>query len=112
MAVYLTGTLLSFALFPFFPSLPPRTLADPAVVVTRLRRWKLWLVDAATIHRAAFPSAHVSSASAAWGLFAVLPRLRRFAVGDAGLRLQRAPSRQFMEAVIMPRTWRRGSASA
>jgi membrane-associated phospholipid phosphatase len=81
MAVYLTGTLLSFALFPFFPSLPPRTLADPAVVVTRLRRWKLWLVDAATIHRAAFPSAHVSSASAAWGLFAVLPRQRRFAGG-------------------------------
>jgi hypothetical protein len=75
--IRLTGTLLSYALFPFFPSLPPRTLADPAVVVTWLRRWNLWLLDAATI-----PSAHVSpDFSAAWGLFAVLPRQRRFAGG-------------------------------
>jgi membrane-associated phospholipid phosphatase len=87
MVVYLTGTLLAYALFPFFPSLPPRKLpppmqVDPAVVVTLFRRWNLWLLDAATIHSAVFPSAHVSSAfSAAWGLFAVLPRQRGFAWG-------------------------------
>jgi membrane-associated phospholipid phosphatase len=82
MAVYLTGTLLSYALFPFFPSLPPRMLEEPVVVVTWFRPWNLWLLDAATIHSAVFPSAHVSSAfSAAWGLFAVLPKQRRFAWG-------------------------------
>jgi membrane-associated phospholipid phosphatase len=87
MVVYLTGTLLAYALFPFFPSLPPRMLPPPmqvdtAVVVTLFRRWNLWVLDAATIHSAVFPSAHVSSAfSAAWGLFAVMPRRRGFAWG-------------------------------
>ena len=72
--VYLSGTLLSYALFPFFPSVPPRTLADPVVIITWFRRANLWLLNSATIHSAVFPSAHVSSAfSAAWGLFAVLP---------------------------------------
>jgi hypothetical protein len=92
MVVYLTGTLLAYALFPFFPSLPPLMHFDPAVVVTLFRRWNLWLLDAATIHSAVFPSAHMSSAfSAAWGLFAVLPRRRRFCVGDAVLRVERVP---------------------
>jgi hypothetical protein len=82
MVVYLTGTLLAYALFPFFPTLPPRTLADAPVAVTLVRRWNLWLLDSATIHAAVFPSAHVSSAfSAAWGLFVVLPKRRGFAWG-------------------------------
>ncbi len=74
MVVYLSGTLLSYALFPFFPSVPPRTLADPVVIITWFRHANLWLLNSATIHSSVFPSAHVSSAfSAAWGLFAVLP---------------------------------------
>lgn len=82
MVVYLTGTLLAYALFPFFPTLPPRTLADPPVAITLVRSWNLWLLDAATIHSAVFPSAHVSSAfAAAWGLFVVLPKRPAFAWG-------------------------------
>ncbi|MGD1070889.1 MAG: phosphatase PAP2 family protein [Bryobacteraceae bacterium] len=82
MVVYLAGTLLSYALFPFFPSLPPRSLMHPAVVVTWFRRCNLWLLDSATIHSAVFPSAHVSSVfSAAWGLFAVLPTRPAFGWG-------------------------------
>jgi membrane-associated phospholipid phosphatase len=83
MVVYLTGTLLAYSLLPFFPTLPPRILMDAAVPDTLFRRWNLWLLNSATIHAAVFPSAHVSSAfSAAWGLFAVMPRqLRGFAWG-------------------------------
>jgi len=82
MVVYLTGTLLAYGLFPFFPTMPPRMLADPAVAVTWLRGWNLWLLDSATIHSSVFPSAHVSSAfSAAWGLFVTLPKRREFAWG-------------------------------
>jgi membrane-associated phospholipid phosphatase len=82
MIVYLTGTLLAYSLFPFFPTLPPRMLEDPPVAATWLRHWNLWLLDSATIHSSVFPSAHVSSAfSAAWGLFVALPKRREFAWG-------------------------------
>jgi membrane-associated phospholipid phosphatase len=82
MVVYLAGTLLAYALFPYFPSLPPRSLVDPVLVVTWFRRVNLWVLDSATIHSAVFPSAHVSSAfSAAWGFFEVLPKRRAFGWG-------------------------------
>jgi membrane-associated phospholipid phosphatase len=82
MVVYLTGTLLAYGLFPFFPTVPPRMLADPSVAVTGLRGWNLWLLNSATIHSSVFPSAHVSSAfSAAWGLFVALPKRREFGWG-------------------------------
>jgi membrane-associated phospholipid phosphatase len=82
MVVYLTGTLLVYALFPFFPSVPPRILVHPAVAGNWFRTVNLWLLDSATIHSAVFPSAHVSSAfSAAWGLFAALPGQRVFGWG-------------------------------
>lgn len=78
--VYLTGTLLAYALFPYFPSQPPRYVfpdMEPPTIVTWLRTVNLWLLQGATIHSGVFPSAHVSSAfSAAWGLFLVFPRNR------------------------------------
>jgi len=74
---YLAGTLGAYALFPYFPSEPPRTAfpgADLPNVVTVLRRFNLWIVGGYGIHSSVFPSAHVSSAlSAAWGLLATLP---------------------------------------
>jgi membrane-associated phospholipid phosphatase len=80
--VYLFGTLLSYALFPYFPSDPPRVVfdgSDMPHVVTALRRLNLWIVGGYGIHSSVFPSAHVSSAfSAAWGLLAYLPKRRRF----------------------------------
>jgi membrane-associated phospholipid phosphatase len=77
---YLTGTLGAYALFPYFPSEPPRRVfpgADLPNIVTFLRSFNLWIVENLGIHSSVFPSAHVSSAlSAAWGLLAAIPRRR------------------------------------
>jgi len=80
--VYLTGTLAAYALFPYFPSDPPRTLfagSDLPGVLTAIRRFNLWIVNGYGIHSSVFPSAHVSSAfSAAWALLRLLPERRAF----------------------------------
>jgi len=85
LLIYLAGTLLSYALFPFFPSDPPRVMfggADAPNIVTALRRLNLWLVNDYGIHSSVFPSAHVSSAfSAAWALLLVLPERKRIGIG-------------------------------
>jgi membrane-associated phospholipid phosphatase len=77
---YLAGTLGAYALFPYFPSEPPRTTfagQDLPHIVTFLRRFNLWIVGHYGIHSSVFPSAHVSSAwSAAWGLLETLPEKR------------------------------------
>jgi membrane-associated phospholipid phosphatase len=79
------GTLLSYALFPYFPSDPPRTVfagSDLPIVMTVLRRFNLWIVGGYGIHSSVFPSAHVSSAfSGAWALLLFLPERRRFGWG-------------------------------
>ena len=77
---YLAGTLGAYALFPYFPSEPPRTAfaaADLPNIVTVMRRVNLWIVGGYGIHSSVFPSAHVSSAfSAAWGLMVTLRERR------------------------------------
>jgi len=79
---YLLGTLGAYALFPYFPSRPPRLvypLLDPPTVTTWVRNLNLFILQHATIHVAVFPSAHVSSAfSAAWSMFILLPRRKMF----------------------------------
>jgi membrane-associated phospholipid phosphatase len=74
---YLAGTLGAYALFPYFPSEPPRTVfagADVPHIETIIRRLNLFLVGGYGIHSSVFPSAHVSSAfSAAWGLCSTIP---------------------------------------
>ncbi|HUA82460.1 MAG TPA: phosphatase PAP2 family protein [Bryobacteraceae bacterium] len=74
---YLAGTLSVYALFPYFPSEPPRTAfagMDMPHVMTVVRRLNLWLLGGYGIHASVFPSAHVSSAfSAAWALLATIP---------------------------------------
>lgn len=82
---YLAGTLLAYALFPYFPSDPPRTAflgMDLPNIVTPLRRLNLAIVGGYGIHSSVFPSAHVSSAfSAGWGLLIFLPEHRATAWG-------------------------------
>jgi len=77
LLIYLTGTLTSYALFPYFPSQPPRILfpgLDDPTVTTWVRHLNLFVLTKATIHVGVFPSAHVSSAfSAAWAIFLLLP---------------------------------------
>jgi len=83
--LYLLGTLLSYALFPYFPSDPPRVAfggSDMPNVSSVLREVNLRLVGGYGIHSSVFPSAHVSSAfSAAWALLAYLPERRRIGWG-------------------------------
>ena len=82
LLMYLAGTLLAYAVFPYFPSDPPRTLfgdSDMPNIETPLRQFNLWIVGGYGIHSSVFPSAHVSSAfSAAWGLLWLLPDKKRF----------------------------------
>jgi membrane-associated phospholipid phosphatase len=77
---YLVGTLGAYALFPYFPSEPPRTAfpgADMPRVTTAIREFNLFIVGGYGILSSVFPSAHVSSAlSAAWGLLAAIPQRR------------------------------------
>jgi len=79
-AIYLTGTLTAYALFPYFPSLPPRLafpLVAPPTITTWVRTFNLWILRGATIHSGVFPSAHVSSAfSSAWAFYLIFSRRR------------------------------------
>jgi membrane-associated phospholipid phosphatase len=83
--LYLLGTLLAYALFPYFPSDPPRVAfggSDMPNITTALREMNLWLVGNFGIHSSVFPNAHVSSAfSAAWALFAFLPERKLYGWG-------------------------------
>ena len=77
LLLYLLGTLLSYGLFPYFLSEPPRSAfasSDLPNVITPLRAVNLWMLGGYGIHSSVFPSAHVSSAfSAAWALLLFLP---------------------------------------
>jgi membrane-associated phospholipid phosphatase len=83
--LYLLGTLLAYALFPYFPSDPPRVAfgrTDFPNFASAIRRLNLWLLGDYGIHSSVFPSAHVSSAfSATWALFGFLPERRRIGWG-------------------------------
>jgi membrane-associated phospholipid phosphatase len=83
--VYLAGTLGAYALFPYFPSQPPRFVfpgMDAPRIDTWVRHLNLFLLSRATIHVGVFPSAHVSSAfSAAWAMFLLKPKRKAFGWG-------------------------------
>lgn len=85
LVTYLAGTLLAYALFPYFPSDPPRSVfvgMDMPRIMTPLRRLNLAIVGGYGIHSSVFPSAHVSSAfSAAWGLVVFFREKRRVGWG-------------------------------
>jgi membrane-associated phospholipid phosphatase len=79
--IFLLGTLGAYALFPYFPTEPPRyAFADisPPTVITPLRTLNLWLLNNTTIHCGVFPSAHVSAAfSAAFAMLLLMPKGQR-----------------------------------
>ena len=76
--IYLIGTLLSYAMFPFFPSEPPRTVfpdADMPQIDTVFRQFNWWLLKDGGIHTSVFPSAHVSASfSVVFGAFLIMKR--------------------------------------
>ncbi len=84
VSAYALSGLLCYAMFPFFPSDPPRTLfaSDLPNVTTPLRHLNLLLVNGAGIHSSVFPSAHVSTGfAAAWALTHLLPERPWFGRG-------------------------------
>lgn len=65
LSTFLPSIFLSYALFPFFPSEPPRTVfpdQDLPTVLTIFREFNLGLVGNYGIHLSVFPSAHCSGA--------------------------------------------------
>ncbi len=79
LVTYLLGALLSYSLFPYFPSEPPRAVfpGEDAALDNVFRRFNWWLLGGHGIHTSVFPSAHVSSAfAAAFGLLRVMPERR------------------------------------
>jgi len=80
--VFFTGTLLAYALLPFFPSTSPR-FVDPAgwqPPMNVMRHFNIWVLDHADIQSSVFPSGHVAAAfSATFGLFTALPGRKRIA---------------------------------
>jgi membrane-associated phospholipid phosphatase len=80
LLVYVLGTLLSYALIPFFPSQPPRViypLVAAPHIPDSIRVVNFLVLSGAGIHAGVFPSAHVSSTfAAAWGMFRCLPEHR------------------------------------
>jgi membrane-associated phospholipid phosphatase len=75
---FLLGILLSYSLFPYFPSEPPRTVfpnEDYPTIQTVFRRFNWFLLGGYGIHTSVFPSAHVSGAfAAAFGIRLALPK--------------------------------------
>jgi membrane-associated phospholipid phosphatase len=78
---FLLGTLLAYALLPYFPSDPPRFVfpgQDLPSIGTAPRRLNLWLLDRYDIRTSVFPSGHVAAAfSAAFGMLLAFPEKKR-----------------------------------
>ena len=77
LAIYVASAVLAYALYPFFPSEPPRTvfpgdLSGPYETMFKQFNW--WLLGGAGIHTSVFPSGHVSSAfGVGFGLLLAAP---------------------------------------
>jgi membrane-associated phospholipid phosphatase len=85
LLVFVTGVLLCYFQFPFWPSEPPRVVffgQDFPAYDTIFRRFNWWMLGAYGIHTSVFPSAHVGGAfAAAFGIWRAMPErrwLRRF----------------------------------
>jgi membrane-associated phospholipid phosphatase len=78
--VLLFATLTTYALYPYFPSEPPRSVfpGDLLPLDNILRRFNLSIVGGYGIHASVFPSGHVAAAfGASFGLRMYLPEARR-----------------------------------
>ena len=77
---FLLGAFMSYSLFPYFPSEPPRTIFPLDNVPgfnTIFRQFNFDMLSGYGIHTSVFPSAHVSAEfGAAIGLWSALPNRR------------------------------------
>ena len=91
LACYAASAVAAYALYPYFPSEPPRTafpgeLAGSYDGLFRSINWSI--LDAGGIHTSVFPSGHAASAfGGAFGLLLALPERRRYGIAMAVLAL-------------------------
>lgn len=80
LALYAGSAVAAYALFPYFPSEPPRAVFPGELFPsydTVFRKLNWWILGGAGIHTSVFPSGHVSSAfGCAFGLLLALPERR------------------------------------
>ena len=76
-AFYVGSGVAAYALFPYFPSEPPRTVFAGELISnydTVFRKINWWILGGAGIHTSVFPSGHVSTAfGCAFGLMYAMP---------------------------------------
>jgi membrane-associated phospholipid phosphatase len=66
-ATVLMATLFCYAVYPFFPLMPPRVLFHDVPgphIEPLLRRWNFWLLDRYSVQACIFPSGHVAAVTA------------------------------------------------
>ena len=84
LACFAASAVSSYALYPFFPSEPPRTIFPGELssgVDTVFRQVNWWILGKAGIHTSVFPSGHVASAfGAGIGLLLALPERRVYGI--------------------------------
>lgn len=89
LAPFVASAVLAYALYPYFPSEPPRTVFPGDLVGpydTVFRRVNLWILAGGGIHTSVFPSGHVSSAfGAAFGLLWAAPDRRAWGFVAIGI---------------------------
>ena len=82
LALYAGSAVAAYALFPYFPSEPPRAVFPGELFPsydTLFRKLNWWILGGAGIHTSVFPSGHVSSAfGCAFGLLLALPERKAF----------------------------------
>lgn len=89
LAPFVASAVLAYALYPYFPSEPPRTVFPEDLVGpydTVFRRVNLWILAGGGIHTSVFPSGHVSSSfGAAFGLLWAAPERRAWGFTAIGV---------------------------
>ena len=82
LALYVGSGVAAYALFPYFPSEPPRTVFAGELMGsydTVFRQFNWWVLGGAGIHTSVFPSGHVSTAfGCAFGLLYAMPDRKRY----------------------------------
>ncbi len=80
LAFFVASAVAAYALYPYFPSEPPRTVFPGELFGTYdtvFRRFNWWILGGAGIHTSVFPSGHVSAAfGVGFGLLFAMPERR------------------------------------
>ncbi len=91
LAFFVASAVAAYALYPYFPSEPPRTvfpgeMFGPYETLFRELNW--WILGRGGIHTSVFPSGHVSSAcGVGLGLLFALPERKIFGIAMTALAI-------------------------